>query len=88
MAVSETVEPFVDGNVMFPRRWILISQKNYDQYMFGDFIDSIFQSSENVSAPGDVDDERCIVLDNFSLHKTAYVTNKIVDGRLIIGSYR
>ena len=76
-AGSQTVPPFVDGSVMFPRRWLFISQSNCDQYMFGDFIDSILNSIETAPAPGDVDDERCIIWDNLSLHKTAYVTNKI-----------
>ena len=76
-AGSQTVAPFVDGSIMFPRRWLFISQNNCDQYMFGDFINSILSSIENAPAPGDVDDERCILWDNLSLHKTPYVTNKI-----------
>ena len=74
---SQTVPPFVDGSTMFPRRWVFISQSNCDQYIFGDFIDSILASIESSPAPGDVDDERCLLWDNLSLHKTAYVTNKI-----------
>ena len=45
--------------------------------MFGDCIDSILSSIEDAPAPGDVDDERCILWNNLRLHKTAYVTNKI-----------
>ena len=71
------MEPFVDGSVMFPRRWLFMSQNNCDQYMFGDFIDSILSSIELAPAPGDVGDKQCIIWDNLSLHKTAYVTNKI-----------
>ena len=62
---------------MFPRRWVFISQSNCNHYMFDNFIDSILASVENVPAPGDVDDERCFIWDNLSLHKATYVTNKI-----------
>ena len=46
-----------------------------DQYIFGEFIDSILTSIENDPAEGDVDNERCFMWDNLSLHKTAYLTN-------------
>ena len=76
-ASCQLVQLFVDGSVMFPRRWLFVSQNNCNQYMFGDFIDLILSSIESASVPGDVDDKRCIIWDNLSLHKTAYVTNNI-----------
>ena len=79
-AGSPLVPAFRDGLIQFPRRWIFISQGNCDQYMFGDFIDSILTQFETTPAPGDVDDERCFLWDNLALHKTAYVTN-IIHGR-------
>ena len=72
-----TVQTFVDGSVMFLRHWLFITQNNCDQYMFGDFIDFILSSIENSPVPGNVDDKRCIIWDNLSLHKTAHVTNRI-----------
>jgi len=74
---NQTVHSFLDGSVMFPRRWIFISQNNCNQYIFGDFIDSILRSIEGAPALGDVDDDRRILWDNISLHETAYVTCKI-----------
>ena len=52
-----------------------MSQNNYDQYMFDNFINSILSSIESAPTPGDVDDEGCIIWDNLRLHKTVYVTN-------------
>ena len=60
-AGSCTVPPFNDGSIMFPCRWVFISQSNCNQYMFGDFIDSILASIENAPVPGDVDNERCFI---------------------------
>ena len=37
---SQTVGPFVDGSVIFPRQWVFVSQNNCNQYIFGEFIDS------------------------------------------------
>ena len=76
---SQTARPFVDSNVMFPRRQVYVSQNNCDQYIFGDFIDSILRSIEDDPASGDVDDECCILWDNINLHKKAYVTHLIYD---------
>ena len=63
---------------MFLRRWLGISQNNCNQDIFRDFVDSILTSIENALAPVDADNERCLISDNLSLHKTAYVTNKIL----------
>ena len=71
------MRPFVDGSVMFPCRWVYVSQNNCDQYIFGEFIDSILRSIEDAPAPDDVADERCILWDNISLQKTIYVTHNI-----------
>ena len=57
-------------------RWVFVSQSNYNQYIFGGFVDYILRIIEDAPIPGDVDDERCILWDNISLHKTTYVTHK------------
>lgn len=61
-AGSRHVPPFWDGSVQFPRIWIFISQGNCDQYMFGDFINSMLTELETTPAPGDDNDERCIIV--------------------------
>ena len=48
-----------------------------DQYIFGNFIDSILRLIEDAPTTGDVDNGRCILWDSISLHKTAYITQKI-----------
>ena len=71
------VTPFIDGSVMFLHQLIFLSQSNTDQYTFWDFIDSILTSIENDPVEGDVDKKRRFMWNDLSLHKTAYVTNKI-----------
>jgi len=50
-----------------------------DQYSFGDFIELILYEFESYPAPGDMDDQRIMLWDNVSLHKTAFVTNNIYE---------
>ena len=76
-AESYTMQPFVDCSIIFLRRWLFISQNNCYQYMFGDFIEFILSSIENAPAPGNINDNQCIIWDNLSLHKMAYVINNI-----------
>ena len=64
---SQLVALFVDNIKMFPRRRLFISQTNFNQYIFGDFIDSVLNSIENVPVTGDVDDDECFMWDNLSL---------------------
>jgi len=66
-----------DGSLQNPRRWVKITTQNVDQYSFGDFIELILYEFESHSAPGNVDNQRIMLWDNLSLHKTAFVTNNI-----------
>ena len=74
----KNVQPLVDISVMLLRCWLFILQNNCDQYICGDFIESILNSIENAPIPGGADDKWCIMWGNLSLHKTAYVKNKIL----------
>ena len=57
-----------------------ITQDNVDNYVFGNFIDEILTSIENHPAGNGYDEERGILWDNLSLHKTPHVTN-VIRGR-------
>ena len=75
-----TLPASVVGSSDRPRRWVQITQDSVDNYVFGDFIDEILTSIENHPARNGYDQERCILWDNLSLHKTPHVTN-IIRGR-------
>lgn len=72
--------PNIDGSIQNPRRWILVTQDNCDQYNFGDFIDAMLTNLETSPSPSHLDDQRCLMWDNLSVHKTPYVTN-VIHGR-------
>ena len=76
---NHNTHPNTSGSTNRPRRWVHITTENVDQFIFGEFIDSILNDIENHPVPDGYDDERCIMWDNLSLHKTAYVTNIIRD---------
>ena len=78
---NPNLPPHVDGSVERPRRWYHISQVNCDQYVFGDFIDSMLTDIEQNPVPGNYDDRRIIMWDNLSCHKTPYVS-QIIYGRV------
>ena len=60
-----------------PRRWVMITEENCDQYVFGNFINTILHSIESYPAPENVDQDRVLLWDNLSLHKIPYVMNLI-----------
>ena len=72
-----TLPAGANGSTDRPRQWVRVTQDSVDQLVFGDFIHEILTSIEN--NPADYDDERCLLWDNLSLHKTPYVTNIIRD---------
>ena len=71
--------PNVDGSIQRPRRWISVTQINCDQFVFGDFIDTMLIDIEQHPVPEGYDNERCIIWDNLAAHKTPYVTTIIRD---------
>ena len=75
-----TLPAGVVGSSDRPRRWVRITQDNVDNYVFGDFIDEILTSIENHPVRNGYDQDRCILWDNLSLHKTPHVTN-VIRGR-------
>ena len=83
-SVIMTIEPgyrtmnrYVDSNTTRSWRWISVTTRKYAQYSFGDFINYILKFCETHPAPGDIDDERCLVWDNLSIYNTSSVTHKI-----------
>ena len=70
----------VDGSIQKPRRWLKITTENVDQFVFGDFCDSIFTDLENNPVDGGGDNDRGIMWDNLSAHKTPYVIH-MIEGR-------
>jgi len=53
--------PDIDGSIQRPRRWIHVSQVNCDQFVFGDFIDTMLLNIELHHVPQDYDNERCFI---------------------------
>ena len=76
---NPNLNPGLVGSMMHPRRWVHITQSNVDQLIFGDFVNDILTEIEDHPVQGGYDDEKCILWDNLSLHKTNYVTNIIRD---------
>ena len=69
------VPDHVRGSLAKPRRWFILTQRNTDQHLFGDFMEMMCQDIETNPVLGD---ERKILLwDNLSVHLTDYVTNVI-----------
>ena len=60
--------PNIDGLVGQPRRWIPVTQKNYDQWVFVGFLDMVLWDIEDNSLPNSEDDMWCIFWDNLILH--------------------
>ena len=76
---NPALPPDTDGSIQHPRRWIHVSQVNCDQFVFGEFIDTMLTNIETYLVVDNLDDERCILWDNLAAHKTAYVTAIIRD---------
>ena len=71
--------PNGDGSIQRPRRWIHVSQVNCDQFVFGDFVNTMLTDIEQHPVPEGHDNHRCIIWDNLAAHKTPYVTTIIRD---------
>lgn len=69
--------PGIKGSVDRPRRWVHTSQENTHQFIFGEYIDEILTNMETCPVPGGYDNKWCLMWDNLSLHKAAYVTTII-----------
>ena len=69
----------VSGSINRPRRWVFITKDNVNQFIFGDFVNTVLTDIEEHQVPGGHDNSRCILWDNLSVHKTAYVTHLIRD---------
>ena len=64
----------VRGSVDKPRRWFLLTTRNCDQHLFGDFMEMLCSDIEQNPVPG-TDASRILLWDNLSVHSTDYVTN-------------
>ena len=74
---SNTLPGNTGGSGANPRRRVTITELNPDHYIFADFINQMLASIDNHPTSGDLDDRTCLMWDNFSCHKTSYVTNMI-----------
>ena len=79
MPGNPLLPPNMYGSIQRPQPWIHVSQVNCDQFVFGDFINTMLLNIELYPVPQDYDNKRCIVWDNLTAHKTAYVTTMIRD---------
>ena len=61
------------GSIAKPRRWFLLTQRNCDQHLFGDFCEMVCADIEQDPCAGD--EARIFLWDNLSAHKTDYVAN-------------
>jgi hypothetical protein len=77
----------IDGSVQNPRRWLMITVDNVDQYIFGDFMDIVCTDLETNAVPNGLDTDRVFMWDNLSVHNTAYVT-QIIQGRPTANRFR
>ena len=55
----------------------MITEENCDQYVFGNFINTVLHNTESRSTPDNVGQDRVLLWDNLSLHKTLYAMNLI-----------
>ena len=46
--------PNIDGSIQRPRRWIHVSQVNCDQFVFGDFVNTMLTDIEQNPVPEDM----------------------------------
>jgi len=69
----------IDENTQYPCCWIHVSQESCDQFLFGDYIDSILEDLGTNPVPNGYDDKKYFVQDNLSLHKKPYITHLIRD---------
>ena len=59
-----------------------MTQDNVDQLVFGEFIKKILSNIEYHPVADGYDNEKCIMWENLSAHKTEYVTNIVRDREL------
>ena len=57
----------------------MVHERSINQFIFGDFVNSILTDLENHPVPDGFDNNRCIIWDNLNVHKTEYVTHLIRD---------
>jgi len=84
---NPNLPPGIEGSVDRPRQWILISQYNTDWFIFEYFIDQMLRNIETHPVTDNYDNERCLLWDNLSLHKTSHVTTIIRDCQKMTNFY-
>ena len=62
------------GSTSKPRRWYMLTERNVDQHLFGDFIETVCRDVERNHIPQS-DETRYLLWDNLGAHLTEYVTN-------------
>jgi len=65
-AGSHIIAVNMDGSVQNPRRWILVTIENCDQFVFSNFMNTLLLNIKRNPAPYNIDDERVILWDNLS----------------------
>jgi len=53
--------------------------ENYNQFIFGNLVDSLITDIDNRPVPNNIDNERCFIWDNQPLQNIPYVINKVQD---------
>ena len=69
-AGSHTIPTNMDGIIYNLRRWVHVTTDNYDQFLFGNFVNILLLNIEQHPAPHNINDEQVILSDNFLAHKT------------------
>ena len=77
----------VDGSVQNPRRWLMITVENVDQFVFGEFMEMLCTDLETNGTQNGLDMDRIFMWDNLSVHNTPYVT-QLIQGRPTANRFR
>ena len=69
--------PHMYGSIQNPRKWWKITTDSMNQYVFANYMDYVLSSIENDPVPGGYDNDRVLLWDNLSVHKTTMVATMV-----------
>ena len=69
----------MDGSVKNSQQWKNVTTYNCNQFVFGNFVNILLSNIKQHPTLHNIDDERIVLWDNFSAHKTPYFLNIIQD---------
>jgi len=84
-AGSHTVDANADGSIGNPRRWVYISSDTCNQFVFGDFINTVLSNTEQYPSQHTIDDQRVIIWDNLSVYVNVIQDHQSNNYFIIVG---